>query len=97
VGNSPLNASFELYKVGRFYFGSKDQFNFVIIVGWFFEEISMVIKKIKDINTEENDEKLTVPSESIVDLLAMPVATDIEFEPFKLKKKIFHPDFSEKK
>ena len=37
-------------------------------------------------------QKLTKTSVSIVDLLAMPDAADIDFEPPKLKKNIYKPE-----
>lgn len=39
--------------------------------------------------TIEDYQKLTATKENIVDLLAMPEAGDLEFEPAKLNKKIF--------
>lgn len=37
-------------------------------------------------------QKLTEIKESIIDLLAMPDAADIDFEAAKLNKKIYHPE-----
>ena len=37
-------------------------------------------------------QKLTEIKESIIDLLAMPDAVDIEFEPAKLNKNIYRPE-----
>jgi prevent-host-death family protein len=37
-------------------------------------------------------EKLTEIKESIIDLLAMPDAADIDFEPAKLNKNIYRPE-----
>lgn len=42
--------------------------------------------------TIEDYQKLTEIKESIVDLLAMPDAADIDFEPAKLNKKIYRPE-----
>lgn len=40
-------------------------------------------------------EKISKTKETIIDLLAMPDANQIKFEPAKLKKAIYHPeDFS---
>jgi len=47
---------------------------------------SHVLLAIKDY------QKLTKTRENIVDLLAMPDATDIDFEPSKLKNKIYRPE-----
>lgn len=40
----------------------------------------------------EDYEKLTKIKESIIDLLAMPDAADIDFEPSKLNKTIYRPE-----
>ena len=40
--------------------------------------------------TIEDYQKLTKTKENIVDLLSMPEAGDIDFEPPKLKNKIYH-------
>jgi prevent-host-death family protein len=37
-------------------------------------------------------QKLTETKESIIDLLAMPDAADIDFDPPKLNKKIYQPE-----
>lgn len=42
--------------------------------------------------TIEDYQKLTKIKESIIDLLAMPNAADIDFEPTKLKQKIYRPE-----
>ncbi|TAK78368.1 MAG: type II toxin-antitoxin system Phd/YefM family antitoxin [Gammaproteobacteria bacterium] len=42
--------------------------------------------------TIEDYRKLTKTKENIVDLLAMPDAADIDFEPSKLKKDIYRPE-----
>lgn len=42
--------------------------------------------------TIEDYEKLTEIKENIIDLLAMPNAADIDFEPAKLNKKIYRPE-----
>lgn len=43
----------------------------------------------------EDYQKLTKTKENIVDLLAMPDADDIDFEPMKMHKKLYRPeDFS---
>lgn len=42
--------------------------------------------------TIQDYEKMTEIKESIVDLLAMPDAADIDFEPAKLSKKIYRPE-----
>lgn len=42
--------------------------------------------------TIQDYQKLTEIKESIIDLLAMPDAADIDFEPAKLKKNIYHPE-----
>lgn len=41
--------------------------------------------------TIEDYQKLTQTKESILDLLAMPEAAEIDFEAPKLKKKMYHP------
>ena len=41
--------------------------------------------------TIEEYQKLTDKKESIVELLAMPDAADIEFEPPRLSKKLYQP------
>lgn len=40
----------------------------------------------------EEYQKLTQTKESIIDLLAMPDAADIDFEPPKLKKTLYKPE-----
>lgn len=40
----------------------------------------------------EDYKKLTETKENIIDLLAMPDAADIDFEPAKLNKKIYGPE-----
>ena len=40
----------------------------------------------------EDYEKLTQTKKSIIDLLAMPATEEVEFEPSKLKKKIYRPE-----
>lgn len=40
----------------------------------------------------EDYQKLTKTKESIIDLLAMPDAADIDFEPTKLNKDIYRPE-----
>lgn len=42
--------------------------------------------------TIEDYQKLTKTKENIIDLLAMPDASDIDFEPPKLNKKIYRPE-----
>lgn len=42
--------------------------------------------------TIEDYQKLTEIKENIIDLLAMPDAADIDFEPLKLNKKIYRPE-----
>lgn len=42
--------------------------------------------------TIEDYQKLTEIKENIVDLLAMPDAADIDFEPAKLNKEIYRPE-----
>jgi prevent-host-death family protein len=42
--------------------------------------------------TIEDYQKLTETKESIIDLLAMPDAAEIDFEPAKLNKKIYRPE-----
>lgn len=42
--------------------------------------------------TIQDYQKLTEIKESIIDLLAMPDAADIEFEPVKLNKEIYRPE-----
>ena len=42
--------------------------------------------------TIEAYQKLTETKESIIDLLAMPDADDIEFKPARLKKKMYRPE-----
>ncbi len=42
--------------------------------------------------TIEDYQRLTRTKENIVDLLAMPAAADIDFEPPKLNKKIYRPE-----
>lgn len=40
----------------------------------------------------EDYQKLTKSKESIIDLLAMPDAADIDFEPAKLNKNLYNPE-----
>lgn len=40
----------------------------------------------------EDYQKLTKTKENIIDLLAMPDAVEIDFEPAKLNKKIYRPE-----
>ena len=49
-------------------------------------ELAHVILAIQDY------QKLTETKESIIDLLAMPESSDIEFEPKKVTKKLFKPE-----
>jgi prevent-host-death family protein len=42
--------------------------------------------------TIQDYQKLTATKENIVDLLAMPDAADIDFEPAKLNKNIYRPE-----
>lgn len=42
--------------------------------------------------TIQDYQKLTKTKESIVDLLAMPDAAEIDFEPAKLNKKLYRPE-----
>jgi prevent-host-death family protein len=42
--------------------------------------------------TIEDYEKITQSNESIIDLLAMPDAGDIDFEPAKLNKGMYRPE-----
>ncbi|MHB1946728.1 MAG: type II toxin-antitoxin system Phd/YefM family antitoxin [Gammaproteobacteria bacterium] len=42
--------------------------------------------------TIEDYQKLTKTKENIIDLLAMPDAADIDFEPAKLKKEIYRSE-----
>lgn len=42
--------------------------------------------------TIQDYQKLTETKENIIDLLAMPDATDIDFEPTKLNKNIYKPE-----
>ncbi len=39
----------------------------------------------------EDYQKLTEQKDNIIELLAMPAAEDIEFEPIKIKKKLYRP------
>lgn len=48
--------------------------------------VAHVLLKIEDY------QKLTNSKDNIVDLLAMPNEEDIDFEPPKLNKKLFHPE-----
>lgn len=42
--------------------------------------------------TIEDYQKLTASKENIVELLAMPGAADVDFEPPRLNKKIYRPE-----
>jgi prevent-host-death family protein len=42
--------------------------------------------------TIEDYQKLTASKETIIDLLAMPTAADIDFDPPKLTKKLYRPE-----
>lgn len=42
--------------------------------------------------TIEDYQKLTASKESIIELLAMPDAAEVDFEPPKLNKKIYRPE-----
>ena len=42
--------------------------------------------------TIESYQKLTAKQETIIDLLAMPEVADIDFDPPRLNKKLYHPE-----